>query len=760
MKSHLWIIKFVFAAGAAATLGLLGPAAVAAAPSEPGQTGQEEAVFVGHGVVGYVEETIDAVLERERLNPPARGGSPLEPRHRPTYPAEKAAAAAGPYELPTPGDPGENRPGPVLVSFSNPGSCGCEPPDPILTVGPNHILAGINDDIRAFNKSTTATVWSATWESFFSSVNPAGAGSFASDPRVFFDPGSQRYFATILMVNNAQTKSWWMLAVSTSDQIGNGTTAWRKWALDPTVASPGAFADYPGFGFNADAVFISSNMFTAVERVDVAVIPKAQLLVATPTPTFTQLRNITTSTGAFALTIQPAHTFGAGDEFMASTTTGSGSQVFFYRVNTPLATPTLTKATQSVTSYSTPPNAAQRGSAVTIDTIDSRMMNVVWRNNRLWCTHPTGQSSLAAARWYEFDTTVWPTTPTTLQTGTVTAASTHYYFPSIAVDQFNNAAMGFTRSIGGAAGEYPSAWHTYRASTDGAGTMVAPVRDHAGPGAYSGTRQGRLQRHLHRPDRQHHLLYHAGVFRRWRKLGNVDHLVPGAHALRRARSSARFRRSRPPAAWRSPPALRRPAPGPRRMTWSLSGSPPGGMTINPANGVVSWSTPSLAGSPYTISLTVTNACGSDTKTFALTVNPNAPTVTPPANASVACGAAFVSSAPSTTGGVGPFTWSLGGSPPGGMTIVPATGVVSWPAAVAAAVPYTITVQANSACGNAAANFMLTVRPGDFNGDGLLTAADIGPFVSSLVGLTSSCAADVNFDGSANGDDVQVFVNGL
>src|SRR5262249_18610469 len=158
---------------------------------------------------------------------------------------------------------------------------------------PNHVLTGINDDIRAFNKTTGASIWGTSWESFFASVNPPG-GAFASDPKVFFDPGTQRFFATILMVNSTQSHSWWMLAVSQSAQI-TSSTVWTKWSLDPQVADPGKFADYPGFGYDDSAIYITSNMFNG-PTVDMAVIPKAQLVQASPpsSPTFTQLVNITT----------------------------------------------------------------------------------------------------------------------------------------------------------------------------------------------------------------------------------------------------------------------------------------------------------------------------------------------------------------------------------------------------------------------------------------------------------------------------------
>jgi hypothetical protein len=445
---------------------------------------EEEPVIVTNGVVAYAAESIDDILARERVNPTPSSGQTLEPGHLPEYDKQKAAAnaSADTSVAPEQGSMRSEVPG---ISFDGPALCGCEPPDPILCVGPSHILMGINDQIRAAHKADGTTAWSVSWESFFSSVKPTGA-YFTSDPKVFFDPGSQRYFAVVLYVNGSVTKSWWMLAASTSDQI-TGSTVWRKWALDPTVADPGKFADYPGFGFDADAVYITSNMFTSsYAYVDLAVIPKAQLLVDTPNPTFTQLVHVTTATGSNAFTIQPAQMLGTGECFLASTTGGSGSTVYVYRVVSPLGLPSLAKAAIPVTSYSVPPNAPQSGGG-TIDTLDARMLNAVWQNDRLWCTHPTSSSSRAAARWYEFNTASWPTTPSVVQSSTVTDSTYYYAMPSVAVDQFDDAVIGFTRTN---SSTFPSTAHTSRNVGDPLGTMATPTLDHAGTAHYSGTRWG------------------------------------------------------------------------------------------------------------------------------------------------------------------------------------------------------------------------------------------------------------------------------
>ncbi len=203
------------------------------------------------------------------------------------------------------------------------------------------------------------------------------------------------------------------------------------------------------------------------------------------------------------------------------------------------------------------------------------------------------------------------------------------------------------------------------------------------------------------------------------------------------------------------------ASGTAPLTWSLGGSPPAGMTINPGSGVISWPTPNMTGSPYTINVGVSNACGSDSTSFQLTVDPNPPAITPISDTGAVCSTLFTLT-PSTTGGAAPLTWSLGGTPPVGMTIDVNTGTISWPNPVIAGTPYTIVVQADSAagCGGTSDSFDITVVQADLNGDGAISTLDIPYLVDQLVGLTPPilCAADLNNDGFVNGDDLQLFVD--
>ncbi|MCK6485156.1 MAG: matrixin family metalloprotease [Phycisphaerae bacterium] len=207
-----------------------------------------------------------------------------------------------------------------------------------------------------------------------------------------------------------------------------------------------------------------------------------------------------------------------------------------------------------------------------------------------------------------------------------------------------------------------------------------------------------------------------------------------------------------------PPSVTGQAP----IVWSLASvvPPAPGMTIDSGTGVISWPNPDPSGSPYTVTVAADNACGSDTYSFLLTVTGGAPVIADVPDHAALCGSTYTS--PTPTAGGGSVTWSLVGTPPAGMTINSSTGVVSWPNAVASATPYTIMIEATSACGSDSETWLLTVRPGDFTGDGLVTSADLPEFVAHLLGqsTTRPCAADVNMDGQPDGQDIQAFLNSL
>jgi len=137
-----------------------------------------------------------------------------------------------------------------------------------------------------------------------------------------------------------------------------------------------------------------------------------------------------------------------------------------------------------------------------------------------------------------------------------------------------------------------------------------------------------------------------------------------------------------------------------------------------------------------------------------------PTINPTSDAAAICGTPFTSSMPTVTGEV-PITWSLLDAP-AGAAINSATGVVTWSSPVASPQPYTLTVQAINACGSDLLTWQLIVKPGDFDGDGLVSIADMPGFLGALTLFSTNqpCAGDVDLDGLVNGRDIAQFVGAV
>lgn len=89
----------------------------------------------------------------------------------------------------------------------------------------------------------------------------------------------------------------------------------------------------------------------------------------------------------------------------------------------------------------------------------------------------------------------------------------------------------------------------------------------------------------------------------------------------------------------------------------------------------------------------------------------APVIAPISDASLPDNNAYNGPTPVLTHGIAPFTWTLV-TKPVGMTINATTGVVSWPSPTTTGSPFTVTIRAKNAFGQADASWKLTVyHPG-------------------------------------------------
>ncbi len=332
------------------------------------------------------------------------------------------------------------------------------PPDTMGAAGPNHLVSLLNSDFGVFSKTTGAVLQKISLQSFWGSLG-TGAGEPADypfDPKILYDQHSERFIA-ITLGGRSTTDSWVLISVSsTSDPTG----AWGKWAIDADKDNGAQqfnnYADYPGLGVDAFNVYISANMFNGVnvgQYSKVWVLPKAQLLAGSNPITWYEFRDLP----GFDFSMQPAHTFGTpGAEYFLFE--GSANHLAVGWMDNVSGTPFWNSPLQvpvaSYTSTSILPGAPQSGNANTIDTSDTRVLNAVYRNGSVWATHHVvGPSGKVEVAWYRIN----PGTGILESQGRINDPNLWFYYPSIAVNKDNVAAIGFS---GSSTAEYVGGYYT------------------------------------------------------------------------------------------------------------------------------------------------------------------------------------------------------------------------------------------------------------------------------------------------------------
>ncbi len=337
------------------------------------------------------------------------------------------------------------------------------PPDTCGAVGINHFIAVVNMNISIYEKATGTRVLNTSTQSFF------GVSGSAGDPRVVFDPDSQRFIVIATDFNN----DIFLAVSSTSDPTGS----WFKTSFNPATGSDaGKWPDYPTLGVDARWIMTASYMVGSGSRMTLFAIEKAPLVAAVQSMgTISAFRNLNWE-GA----IQPAvHWDDVGVAYAVSYR--SSNQFRIRTISPPVTAPTLASNYINISqSWSSPPSAPVLGGA-NLDTLDGRLMNSVYRNGSVWTTHSVAKNNRAACRFYEFDVA----TMSEAQIGTVRdkVGKTLYLFnPSIAVTGQDAALLAGTVCD---ANRWAGAFYTGRIATDPPGEMAEPVEYKAGQGAYS-----------------------------------------------------------------------------------------------------------------------------------------------------------------------------------------------------------------------------------------------------------------------------------
>lgn len=147
-------------------------------------------------------------------------------------------------------------------------------------------------------------------------------------------------------------------------------------------------------------------------------------------------------------------------------------------------------------------------------------------------------------------------------------------------------------------------------------------------------------------------------------------------------------------------------------TWTATGLP-AGLGISASSGVISGTPTTAAGSPYSVTVTVTDSTGKTASmTYSLAITSSALTISGPASLPAGTvGSAYTQTTVTATGGSGVYTFAATGLP-SGLSIGVGSGVISGTPASGTAGPYTVVVTVTDTNSTTATkSYSLTINPG-------------------------------------------------
>lgn len=341
---------------------------------------------------------------------------------------------------------------------------GSVPPDVIVSAGPDHVVEMVNLMMGVYTKQG-AVVGITSLVSLFNS-----GGDFVSDPKVQYDVGSGRWFASLTDVTSTQV----LLAVSgSSDPAGS----WRVFHVP--ASATGNCLDQPILGVGTSTVILSVNVFTQTNpSTCVSPFLGAEYWVLNKTELVTGASPLHIYDSGLDLTefsIHPAQMEGSSaTHYMVSTywpgTATTSNVLHLFTVSgVPPDPVTVTIASFPMPTAAVPPSADQLGSRGKLDTGDIRVSDAVWSAGKLWLGFDEAcqsAASRACIRLIELDTaaTSMP------QDFDIDVTGTHVFYPGLRMDGVGDLAVVFGYS---SSNDYPGIMAEGRLTDDSPNTLAA-----------------------------------------------------------------------------------------------------------------------------------------------------------------------------------------------------------------------------------------------------------------------------------------------
>jgi hypothetical protein len=452
------------------------------------------------------EASLPARPHAWKVQPPERETPPRKPL--PPGVIVKLAPGPNPVNFQKPGSPAVTPPQPLAPTLSNSFPAEADdntviPPDTQGTPGPNHLVVTLNSNIVVedrFGNTLTSVSLDAFWA-------PTG-NSRTTDPRVVYDPYNDRW---IINTSGDFLLSTSGVLVGVS-QTGDPTGNWNlyKVAVDSSAQH---FCDFPVLGFNRSWVVVMCNVFANASNSNFF---SGNIYVFDKFDLYNHGAGIPTvlNTGGDS-NVTPAITYDNNvdteymvEEYNGNDTTTHNGLMRLWAITGSVGSPALSSiafpATTVTWDEGPPVNnfAPQFGSATGIDTGDARIGNVIYRNGTLWTTHPvfypccanptppppSNPPNRSAIQWWNI-----ATDGTVLQRGVIDNPDHTYFrsYPSIAVNQWNDALIGYARY---SASEFAGGFYSFHSHLDPGSVVEAETALKTGEGPYAKTAGGTLNR--------------------------------------------------------------------------------------------------------------------------------------------------------------------------------------------------------------------------------------------------------------------------
>ncbi len=375
------------------------------------------------------------------------------------------------------------------------------PPDSNGTIGPKQFVEFINGEFAVYTKTNGHNIKRISDLKFWANAGLIlSTDDAVSDPRVIYDPLSQRWFATMVDLDAAaddptlEANDFLFAVSATSDPTGT----WHGFLFQADPDN-GNFADFPTLGVDSNAVYISGDFFqgqTSPIGPGLLSIPKSDLLLSTPTIDNRTWYGVM-DYDVRGQVLQPVMCFDGTSSGNIVATGNIGMDIIPYSnlvcfavQNSATTNATLTiPLSLNVLPYVVPYNADFGAPAFTVtqpdgtsqlDGNDARISARVYGvAGALYAVHNTELNNHMAIRWYRINAT----TRALLESGTIADPNQDLFFPAIAANALGVVVIGYNAcGLNNTVSCYAMAGQT----VNGVTTFGSPVTLQTGATSYHG----------------------------------------------------------------------------------------------------------------------------------------------------------------------------------------------------------------------------------------------------------------------------------